>query len=569
MDLIESQTRQFVRLLGHDGKYSQMHCHNTNTNKLVSRELVYGEEKVIEWAKEFNGRGNLFIGRAPRQSDGSCVESKVLSLDIDPQRQKGEASTQAQWEEAIQAGRSVVRSLSYGILCSSGNGALVLFPLRERMPKEDVERLGKSLEDIATSLVKGSKVNVDATWDCPRLAKLVGSTSTKGDTNLWRQARFIDSPISGDAGYGQFMARLNTSQRDTAAPSAANTFSIPDVAKGELDRSKADISLANRLKIQGFTAEDAYKSLVLHATRAGREDDYRRIIQKVYFDKGNISELVQGGLDGKELQLWTPVNGLTEYRSRSSPGTPELPTGFKELDRATFGLVRGHIYTVGARTNGGKTTFSITVAAHLCGLSKRVLYVSTETQYAEIWDRYIAVSTGVSAFKIQHGLMSPTDTACVNVFIEQFKEHQFFVYDGSRPNLFTLKQAIEQTKPDVVVLDYFQHAEGREVRELEDLVMGLKDMAKERSIALLVCAQLHDGYPNPKTGKVPPPAMRDIKNCKVLNDESRTVVLLDWDRDAAVGDGAAAVKIILAKNKGPKTDVVLKLDRSVPRFQDE
>jgi replicative DNA helicase len=365
------------------------------------------------------------------------------------------------------------------------------------------------------------------------------------------------------------MARLNTSQRDTAAPSAANTFSIPDVAKGELDRSKADISLANRLKIQGFTAEDAYKSLVLHATRAGREDDYRRIIQKVYFDKGNISELVQGGLDGKELQLWTPVNGLTEYRSRSSPGTPELPTGFKELDRATFGLVRGHIYTVGARTNGGKTTFSITVAAHLCGLSKRVLYVSTETQYAEIWDRYIAVSTGVSAFKIQHGLMSPTDTACVNVFIEQFKEHQFFVYDGSRPNLFTLKQAIEQTKPDVVVLDYFQHAEGREVRELEDLVMGLKDMAKERSIALLVCAQLHDGYPNPKTGKVPPPAMRDIKNCKVLNDESRTVVLLDWDRDAAVGDGAAAVKIILAKNKGPKTDVVLKLDRSVPRFQDE
>jgi archaellum biogenesis ATPase FlaH len=492
-----------------------------------------------------------------------------LSLDIDPQRQKGEASTQAQWEEAIQAGRSVVRSLSYGILCSSGNGALVLFPLRERMPKEDVERLGKSLEDIATSLVKGSKVNVDATWDCPRLAKLVGSTSTKGDTNLWRQARFIDSPISGDAGYGQFMARLNTSQRDTAAPSAANTFSIPDVAKGELDRSKADISLANRLKIQGFTAEDAYKSLVLHATRAGREDDYRRIIQKVYFDKGNISELVQGGLDGKELQLWTPVNGLTEYRSRSSPGTPELPTGFKELDRATFGLVRGHIYTVGARTNGGKTTFSITVAAHLCGLSKRVLYVSTETQYAEIWDRYIAVSTGVSAFKIQHGLMSPTDTACVNVFIEQFKEHQFFVYDGSRPNLFTLKQAIEQTKPDVVVLDYFQHAEGREVRELEDLVMGLKDMAKERSIALLVCAQLHDGYPNPKTGKVPPPAMRDIKNCKVLNDESRTVVLLDWDRDAAVGDGAAAVKIILAKNKGPKTDVVLKLDRSVPRFQDE
>lgn len=260
---------------------------------------------------------------------------------------------------------------------------------------------------------------------------------------------------------------------------------------------------------------------------------------------------------------------MLEYQKRDVHGEPELPTGFRELDAATFGLARGHIFTIGARTNGGKTSFSITVSSHLCGLSKRVLYISTETQFHEIWDRYIAASTGVSAFKIQHGLMSDQDKECVGAFIERFKEQQFFVYDGSRPSISTVKKSIEQLSPDVVVLDYFQHVEGRETRELEEFVMSLHDLVKEKQIALLVCAMLHDGYPNPKTGKVPPPSLRDMKSCKVLNDESRVVVLLDWDRDGAIGDGPAAVKLILAKNKGPRNDVLLKLNRAIPRFENE
>jgi hypothetical protein len=60
-----------------------------------------------------------------------------------------------------------------------------------------------------------------------------------------------------------------------------------------------------------------------------------------------------------------------------------------------------------------------------------------------------------------------------------------------------------------------------------------------------------------------------MKNSKVLNDESHTVLLLDWDRDGVQGDGPAAVKVLMAKNKGPKVDIVLKLDRSVPRFTED
>lgn len=614
MDILESQTRQFYKLLGHDGLYSQLHCQNIKTKQLIDRRLVYGEEEVIKWAKEFNGVGNCFIGRAPRNKDGSVIESACLSLDIDPEKEKGSAATQDQWEEAIQAGRSVLRALSYGVLCSSGNGSLILFPLRERVPKEVAEKLGKSLEDAARTIVKGAKVSVDSTFDLARLAKLAGTLSTKGDQCLWRTARILETSTSGIGSYETLMGTLSTNVARVQEP---ESNALPNQilgngtagvgsrveSQGLVETAKALQIAADSLKRLSPARCDEYETwlkvgiILKDYGPAGFRmwNEWSRLSKsydaRVCRDKWNSfrpdqsitvgtlkywadqdTPVVPGTGNGRanvQVQLWTPENGLYDYKNRKQPGEPELPTGFKTLDAATFGLIRGHIFTVGARTNCGKTSFAISVASHLCGLSKRVLFMSTETQYAEIWDRYIAASTGIQATRIQHGLMSETDTACFNQFINVFKQQQLFVYDSSRPSIHTVREAVNQANPDVLIFDYFQHVEGRETKELEEFVMQVKELAKEKQIAVLMCAQLHDGFPNPKTGKVPQPSMRDIKNCKVLNDESRVVILLDWDRDAVQGDGATSVKVLLAKNKGARQDCTLKLDRSVPRFENE
>jgi hypothetical protein len=99
--------------------------------------------------------------------------------------------------------------------------------------------------------------------------------------------------------------------------------------------------------------------------------------------------------------------------------------------------------------------------------------------------------------------------------------------------------------------------------------MGLKSLAMEKNVAMLVTAQLHDGAVNPKTNKLYPPTLGSMKNCKMLNDESRVVLLLDWERDSSQGDGPVAVKVLMAKNKGTRNDCVLRLDRAVPRFTDD
>lgn len=358
-------------MLAHKGHYSQLMCWNATDKRIVSRELVYGEEEVIKWARKYNGKGNCFIGRNPRDKDGNVSLCTTLSLDIDPTREKDTAATDSQVEEAISAGKRVVEFFHYGIVCCSGNGSLVLFPLREPVSKEVAERWGKAIEEQAKQLVEGLNVTVDSTFDASRLAKLMGCISTKGDTALWRHARIVSRLSVGNA--KEFYTWLGSVNASTQS----NT-SLPEISKGELDRSKADIALANRLKIQGFTAEDTYRALCAFATRPGRDDDYKRIIQKVFFNSGTITDLVSGGTD-REIVLITPKSGLAEYRSRDRVGVPELPTGFKSIDAATFGLIRGSIFTVGARTNCGKTTFAMGTAFNLCRIGKRVLFLSTET----------------------------------------------------------------------------------------------------------------------------------------------------------------------------------------------
>src|SRR5688572_28388892 len=149
----EGQLRQQYQLLGHKGYWTQGRCIDLTQNQIISQELLDGEEKVIAWAKENNGRGNVFLGRSPRRGEGTVLETRCLSLDLDPERPKGTAATVDQLQETLEAAKRITSFFRYGVVCSSGNGALVLFPLREPVDKATGEKWGKALENEAKRLI--------------------------------------------------------------------------------------------------------------------------------------------------------------------------------------------------------------------------------------------------------------------------------------------------------------------------------------------------------------------------------------------------------------------------------
>ncbi len=617
LEIIEAHTRQQYKLLGHEGFFTQCHAQEVNTNELISRELVCGADQVVKWARSFNGKANLFIGRNPRTSTGAVARVTSTTIDIDPKRAKGTAATEAQYREAIRAGNKAAALIAGSYVATSGNGALVIVPFEEALEvSPELTKTLRDFEEYVRQQVATETINVDSTYDIPRLVKLMGSLSCKGDIHLRRPAKFLSDTQHRSAGRRGAYGRVQELAKSISANNAdggvdalrsssvdnrsnASTLqnserlnlaeqSLRRLSKGRCDEYDSWLRVGIALKEFGDVgyrmwadwSKQSHKfdeSALRDKWQSFRGDQQLTIGTLVSWAKQDDPEgrfnvqqpNTNGVLERHELVLWTPDNGMGGYEDRRREAEPEFPTGFKVIDTKTGGLIRGSIFTVGGRTNCGKTAFAVTVAESLCRSGKRVLYFSTETQYQEIWDRYFAVGTGISAFQISNGTASDDERRRLENYVRGFrKDHQFTVYDGSAPTYGLVRAAVKQIKPDVVVFDYFQHIAASETKELEGFVRDIKDLAKEFNIAVLMCAQLHDGRPDPRTGKVAKPTMIDMKSCKALNDESRVVLLLDWARDKEQTDGPVAVSANIAKNKGSCGEALLCLERNVPRFKE-
>ena len=196
MEFNEQQARWQYKLLGHEGFCTRLRSQDME-NGHGNETLVEGEEAFIEWCKTLNGKRNLFIGRNPRDKKGNIIRATCVTLDIDPVRPAKEASSELQHSAALELGRTILSVCGPGNLCSSGNGALLIFPLEQpvTVDLDDFKIRCKLFEDSIRSDYETSNLKVDSTHDLARLLKVVGSVSTKGDRTQWRRARFLHPPI--------------------------------------------------------------------------------------------------------------------------------------------------------------------------------------------------------------------------------------------------------------------------------------------------------------------------------------------------------------------------------------
>jgi len=156
----------------------------------------------------------------------------------------------------------------------------------------------------------------------------------------------------------------------------------------------------------------------------------------------------------KPIEIITPGTHFRDYeRNLLNPESredSELPTGIPTLDRYTNGLAKGRIWVVGARTNTGKTSFSITIAEALLKRNKRVLFFSTEMDYTEIFDRFVSFGTEIPLFSFTEKRFSDADKRRIGNHRLSFESKNLFVFDGAEPNLREVDEAISRIRPDVL-----------------------------------------------------------------------------------------------------------------------
>ena len=616
---LESHVRALYRLLGHrKGEYTDVRVIDVNKkgSAPLARKLLQGEESFVAFAKQWNGEGNVFVGRNPRSADAKVCRIGCFTLDIDPEREAGTASTAVQFQRAIEAARKIVQTYRSGYIAESGNGTLVVY----RTPEYDgdfkaYERALARLQDEAQKLCPEG-VKVDATHDSARLIKVIGTMSTKGDRKDWRVSRFdrIPSPPY----------RVSEALRPFLSAVSVEDSSIK-AGQPIHNLSETTLSPTARLK----NAEDALTRLGAH--RAEDYDSWLKvgIALKEFGDVGlqlwrtwskKSPKYKEGDCEGKWgsfkrdsltdgpklsigtiikwaeqdspssirgahglpagislSELYSPNGNLGEHKrrllERGVSAGPELPTGLTNLDRHTWGFVRGELFTVAARTGIGKTSIATAIARNLLQNGKRVLFFSTEMSANLIINRMLSAETKLSGDCFKTGQFSDEQLKELDRGYAWLKEvgERLAICDSTSPGIERVKALANDYKPDVLVFDHIQRVGGKSdsIRHnVSEFIRGLKDTARTNNCAVLVLSQLRRMFRDLKSGQIPPPQMSDLKESGTIEEESGQVLLLSVMSERP-DDPVCHLLGSLEKNRfGETCKIGIEFDRSIAIFRE-
>lgn len=243
---------------------------------------------------------------------------------------------------------------------------------------------------------------------------------------------------------------------------------------------------------------------------------------------------------------------LTDLEQRRDKTKPDIESGFSLLDRMMWGLNRGELITLGGGTSKGKSTFLLNVTLNLIKQTKRVLYFSSEMSVREKWDRLISNLSEVEYYKMRRASFNDSDWTAINSKLSWLHEQDtFWVCDNVGLDITQIGIAVDQVKPDVVIVDYLglfkmDKSERKDIG-ISEFMTNLKMMARAKSVCILIASQLNRNV-ELRNKKIP--TLSDIKDSSSIEQESDVVLLLYEDIETpSLEANVRNLKLSIEKNR--------------------
>jgi len=207
-----------------------------------------------------------------------------------------------------------------------------------------------------------------------------------------------------------------------------------------------------------------------------------------------------------ESSLFTPGDIIEEFQGGLNafldPGRriQGLGTGFKRLDELTGGLHPGELFILAGRPSMGKTALALNVAHYAAvKLKKTVAVFSLEMSKEALLTRLLCSGARVDSHRFRLGYLDAEERRRLQAAASELVEAPLYIDDTSGSNLIELHAKLRRLKAErplgLVVLDYLQLMSSRarydnRVQEISALSRGLKLLAKELGVPMLVLSQL-------------------------------------------------------------------------------
>ncbi|MEO6741320.1 MAG: replicative DNA helicase [Chthoniobacteraceae bacterium] len=276
------------------------------------------------------------------------------------------------------------------------------------------------------------------------------------------------------------------------------------------------------------------------------------------------------------------INKLYESRGKISG----LSTGFKKLDQLTDGLHGAEMFVIAARPSMGKTAFAMNMAEHIAvELGKAVAVFSLEMSSQQLVQRFLCSIARVNLASIRNGFLSDRDFPALTAGAAKLASAKILIDDTSSLSILELRAKARRMKSQhdiaAIFIDYLQllrsssrRAQDNRQLEIAEISSGLKALAKELNIPIVVLAQLNRN-PEGRTGEAKGrPRLSDLRESGTIEQDADVVGLLirevyyaDTDEAKAEAEGKATL-IIAKQRNGPTDDVPLTFLKEFTRFED-
>ena len=263
-----------------------------------------------------------------------------------------------------------------------------------------------------------------------------------------------------------------------------------------------------------------------------------------------------------------------------------VSTGFRDLDKLTSGLHSSEMIVIAARPSMGKTALAMNIAEHAAiEVKLPVAIFSLEMSAQQLVQRMLCSRARVNLAKTRDGFLGEADFPKLTHAASKLAEAKIFIDDSAGLTILELRAKARRLKAQqnvqLIIVDYLQllrstsrRAQDNRQLEISEISAGLKGLAKELKIPIIVVAQLNRN-PEIRTGSGKGvPRLADLRESGSIEQDADLVGLLvreeyyaDSDEERTELEGKA--ELIIAKQRnGPIGQVKLTFLKDFTRFED-
>src|SRR5437660_9315190 len=227
------------------------------------------------------------------------------------------------------------------------------------------------------------------------------------------------------------------------------------------------------------------------------------------------------------------INTIEDFHQRQGMLTG-VGTGFVDLDKMTSGLHGGEMIVVAARPSMGKTSLAMNIAEHVAIEEKLPVGVfSLEMTSDSLVLRMLCSRSRVNLRNVRDGFLAERDFPKLTGAAGKLANAPLFIDDSSGLSILQLRakarRMAQQYGVKLFVIDYLQllhstarRAENRQ-QEIADISNGIKSLAKELGVPVIVLSQLNRELEREKNRK---PRMSDLRESGAIEQDADLVGLL-------------------------------------------